>query len=429
MRLTHRPKALLALVAVAALVSTAACSSGEADSAAPSASAGAGSQAPARQHADLVIWTSEAASRAVTPIAAQFGRDNGITVAVQVIATDLAANAITANAAGNGPDILTLPNDFLGGALQNGAITPLPLSAGDLAAYDKGAVASVTRNGQVWALPYAMENLVLYRNTKAVPQAPATVEDLVSTGQAAVKKGTVQRALSLPVGQDGDAYHMQPFFTSAGGSLFGTAADGQYDPAKIGVGSPESIAAARKIAALGEKGSKVLSRSIDGTNAIAQFTAGKAAYLVSGPWALADIRKSGVPYDITPVPPFKGGRAAAPYLGVQAFWSMSKAKNPAFAEEFITKTMNTPAAMTAMYEQDPRPPVQADVLKAVSAKDPDMAKLAAGAKNATMLPDFPFMDGVWPPLGQAFAAIVGGADPKSTMQTTGKTIQSVVAAR
>jgi arabinogalactan oligomer/maltooligosaccharide transport system substrate-binding protein len=79
-----------------------------------------------------------------------------------------------------------------------------------------------------------------------------------------------------------------------------------------------------------------------------------------------------------------------------------------------------------MYTQDPRPPVRADVLKSVSAKDPDMAKLAAGAKNATLLPDFSFMSGVWPPLGQAYAAIVGGAKPASTMEKTGKTIQSVV---
>jgi arabinogalactan oligomer/maltooligosaccharide transport system substrate-binding protein len=58
-----------------------------------------------------------------------------------------------------------------------------------------------------------------------------------------------------------------------------------------------------------------------------------------------------------------------------------------------------------------------------------MAKLAAGARNATLLPDFPFMAGVWPPLGQAYAAIVGGADPATTMRKTGKTIQSVVPAR
>ena len=287
---------------------------------------------------------------------------------------------------------------------------------------------SVSRNGQIWALPYAMENLVLYRNTDAAPAAPATVEELVSTGQAAVKKGTVERALALPVGQEGDAYHMHPFFTSGGGWLFAADAQGQYDPTEVGIGTAESIAAARKIAALGKDGSGVLSQSIDGTNAIAQFTAGNAGYLVSGPWALADIRKSGVPYDISPVPPFKGGRPAAPFLGVQAFWIMSNAKNPTFAEEFVTKTMNTPEAMTAMYEQDPRPPVRSDVLTTVSAKDADMAKLAAGARNATLLPDFPFMAGVWPPLGQAYAAIVGGADPATTMRKTGKTIQSVVPA-
>ena len=426
-------KRMLAVTAAVALAAVAGCSSGS-DPAPPAGSASApatvaASGAPPRGDADLVIWTSEVASRAVTPIAQEFGKKNGITVAVQVIAADLAANAITANAAGNGPDVLTLPNDFLGGALQNGAIRPLSLGAAELTAYEKSAVASVSRNGQVWALPYAMENLVLYRNTKAVPAAPATVEELVSTGQAAVKKKTVKRALALPVGQEGDAYHMHPFFTSAGGSLFAMDAQGQYDPTKVGIGSPASIKAAQKIAKLGEKGSNVLSRSVDGSNAIAQFTAGNAAYLVSGPWALADIRKAEIPYDITPVPPFAGGGTAAPFLGVQAFWTMSNAKNPAFAEEFVTKTMNTPEAMTAMYTQDPRPPVRTDVLTAVSAKDPDMAKLAAGAKNATLLPDFSFMAGVWPPLGQAYAAIVGGADPTATMQKTGKTIQSAVAAK
>ncbi|MFI7542257.1 extracellular solute-binding protein [Actinoplanes sp. NPDC049599] len=425
------PYRILAVVAAAALVCAGGCS-GDSPSPAPggaASTAAAASGAPARGDADLVIWTSDVAGRAVTPIAQEFGRRNGIKVAVQVIAADTAATAITANAAGNGPDILTLPNDFLGGALQNGAIKPLSLTAGDLSAYEKSAVASVSRNGQVWALPYAMENLVLYRNTDAAPAAPATVEELVSTGQAAVKKGTVDRALALPVGQEGDAYHMHPFFTSAGGWLFATDAQGQYDTGKVGIGTPESIAAARKIAALGKAGSGVLSQSVDGTNAIAQFTAGNAAYLVSGPWALADIRKSGVPYDITPIPPFKGGRPAAPFLGVQAFWIMSNAKNQGFAEEFVSRTMNTPAAMTSMYEQDPRPPVRADVLTAVSAKDADMAKLAAGAKNATLLPDFPFMAGVWPPLGQAYATIVGGADPAATMRKTGRTIQSVVAAR
>jgi arabinogalactan oligomer/maltooligosaccharide transport system substrate-binding protein len=426
---------LVAVLAAMVLLPVAGCSGGSSDPTAPasaaattSASPGA-SAAPARSDADLVIWTNEAAGRAITPLAQKFGQDNGITVAVQVIANDLAATAITANAAGNGPDVLTLPNDFLGGALQNGAISPLSIDPADLAAYDQSSLASVTRNGQVWALPYAVENLVLYRNTKAAPKAPATVEDLVSTGQAAVKKGIVKRALALPVGQEGDAYHMTPFFTSAGGSMFGKKADGQYDPTQIGVADAASIKAAKKIAALGEKGSKVLSRSIDGTNAIAQFTEGKSAYLVSGPWALADIRKSKVPYDITPVPPFKGGRPASPYLGVQAFWTMSKAKNPAFAEEFVTKTMNTPEAQKALYDEDPRPPVRSDVLATVSAQDPDMAKLAAGAKNGALLPDFAFMAGVWPPMSQAFASIVGGADPEKTMKSTAKSIQSAVAAQ
>jgi len=420
------------LITAAALLTTAACSAsgGGAEPTSPTPSAPEATEdeegAPTRADADLVIWTSEAAAQAVTPIAEQFGVDNGITVAVQIVSADLAANAITANAAGNGPDVLTLPNDFLGGALQNGAISPLPLTAADLAGYDQGAVESVSRDGQVWALPYSTENLALFRNTDAVPAVPATMEELVSTGQAAVDAGTVERVLSLPVGQEGDPYHMHPLFTSAGGYLFGQGEDGQYDPQDVGIGTPEGIAAAQKIYALGEAGAGVLTQSVDGTNSIAQFVEGNAAYLVSGPWALADIRTAGIPYEISPIPPFEGGQPAAGFKGVQAFWMMSNAQNPAFAEEFIVNTMNTAEAMTAMYEQDPRPPARTDVLEAVSAEDPDMGRLAEAGANASLLADFSFMSGVWPPLGQAYAAIVGGADPASTMQTTAETIQGVI---
>lgn len=384
-------------------------------------------KAPTRVGADLVIWTSEAASPAITPIAEAFGKKNGITVAVQIVAADLAANAITANAAKNGPDVLTLPNDFIGGALQNGAVSALPLTADALVAYDPAAVAAVTRDGQVYALPYGTENIALVRNLDAVPDAPATMDDLVASGQAAVDAGKVERVLSLPVGQAGDAYHMYPLYTSGGGFLFGTDAEGLYDPKDLGLGMPGSIEAATKIGALGESGSKVLSQSVDSTNSIAQFLDGKAAYLVTGPWALADIRKSGLRYEISAIPPFAGGGPARPFKAAQAFWVMSNAKNPTFAQEFVTVTMNTPEAITQMYQADPRPPARPDVLAAVSAKDPDMARLAEAGKDGVALPDFAFMAGVWPPTSQAFASVVGGADPAATMGKTASTVSAVIA--
>ena len=79
-------------------------------------------------------------------------------------------------------------------------------------------------------MPYSIENIALIRNTDLAPDCPATMEDLVATGQALVKDKKVTNIMALQVGQKGDAYHIYPLFTSGGGSFFGTTATGDPDP-------------------------------------------------------------------------------------------------------------------------------------------------------------------------------------------------------
>ena len=90
------------------------------------------------------------------------------------------------------------------------------------------------------------------------------------------------------------------------------------------------------------RASGALNRSITGDNAIPTFTGGKTAFLISGPWAIADIKKAGIKYDITPVPAFAGGKPAQPFVGVQAFYVASKGKSKALAQEFVTNYVTNP---------------------------------------------------------------------------------------
>ena len=75
------------------------------------------------------------------------------------------------------------------------------------------------------------------------------------------------------------------------------------------VDSAESIAAGQKLYDLGEKGVGALKRSVDDKNAIPLFTGGKTAFLVSGPWAIADIEKADVNYDVCADPGVRGRQA------------------------------------------------------------------------------------------------------------------------
>lgn len=420
----------LAVLAGVALMTTACGGGGDSGGststepeAAPSA---AESGVPTRGDADLVIWTDELKIDAVKEVADGFGETNGISVDVQAI-TSTQSNFVTANTAGNGPDVVLGAHDWIGNLVQNGAIDPLQLTPDQLGAYSDVAVKATTYDEQLYGLPYGVESLVLYRNTDMVPEAPATLDDAVAAGQAVVAAGKAEAPFLLPVGEQGDAYHMQPLYTSAGGYVFGRNAEGDYDAADLGVGNPASIEAAKKIASLGQAGAKVLSTSVSTDNNISLFAAGKSPFLLSGPWAKADVEKAGLKYSIQPVPGFKGMGPAKPFAGVQAFFVASKGKNKAFAQEFVANTMNTPEAMQTMFDMANLPPALTALQESAGASDPDLKAYLDAANSGEPMPAIPQMQSVFEPLGKAYAAIVTGADPAATMQATGKTIKDTIA--
>jgi arabinogalactan oligomer/maltooligosaccharide transport system substrate-binding protein len=380
--------------------------------------------APPRGDADLVIWTDNLKLPGVQKVADSFAEAQGITVAVQAV-TELQPNFVTANGANNGPDVVVGAHDWIGNLVQNGAIDPLQLTPEQLQGYSEKAVQAVTYDGNLYGVPYGIEAVALYRNTDLAPDEAATLDDAIAAGQAAVKKNPdVKVALSLPVGDLGDAYHMEPLYTSMGGYMFGTNPDGTYNPADLGIGKPGSIAAAKKIGSLGEKGSKVLSRSVSTDNNISLFTDGTAAFLVSGPWALPNVRDSGIKYAIQPMPGFKGEKPAEPFMGAQSFMVASNGQNKAFAQEFVSTGVNSEESMRVMQEETGLPPAMTSVAQGLD--DPDVALFTEAANQGAPMPAIPEMQAVFEPLGKAYAAIVGGANPTKTMTDTGKTIQNAI---
>ena len=411
-----RTRTASVVVAAAVALFAAGCSKGTPAPATTSAGAGG----------TLVIWADDQRAAALKPFAEKFGKDNGVTVDVQAISKDLQTNFVTASNSGKGPDIVVGAHDWIGNLVQNGSIDPVQLSDAQKAKFASVAVQAVSFNGQTYGVPYAIENVALIRNTDLAPNAPATIEDLVAQGQALKAAGKVTNIMALQSGQTGDAYHIFPLFSAGGGYLFGKQTNGAWNAKDVGVNSAGSVAAFTKIEALGEKGSGALTRSITADNAIPTFTGAKTAFLVSGPWAIADIKKAGVHYAITPVPSFAGGQTASPFVGVQAFFVASKAKNKALATEFATNYVSMPDLQKALYQVNPRPPALTEALTAVQASDPDILKWFDAGKSGTPMPNIPAMAAVWDPFGKAEAAIIGGADVKSTLDAAQKAITTAI---
>lgn len=425
-----RTRLAAAAVLTAGLVLTA-CSGGTTDTPTttpePAATTAASEDAPVeRAEADLVIWTDDKRAAALQDVAQAFGKTHGVTVAVQAVSTNLDTNFITADAAGNGPDIVIRGDDKIGSFVQNGAIDPVQLSDEDKARFVPLTMKAVTYAGQTYGVPYAAESLVLIRNTAIAPEAPATFDALVEAGQAAVEAGDAEIPLAVQVGDTGDAFHLQALYASAGGYIFPETSEGVWDTDDIGIGKEGALDFAKRLSDLGEKGAGVLSRSVNASNSISLFAEGKAPFLISGSWALGDIRTAGIDYAMSSIPGFEGAGEATPWLSVQTFYVAAHGANKALAQEFVRNTVGSEQAQIDLYRAEPRPPALLSVLEKVSAEDPDTKSLAEAAEGGVPRPKIPQINAVWEPLNNAQAAIIGGADPVETMVAAGKAVASAL---
>jgi arabinogalactan oligomer/maltooligosaccharide transport system substrate-binding protein len=378
---------------------------------------------------NLLVWVGTGTGgEAMREIAGGFGEQLGVDVTVELVpGENLQTNFVTASQGNNPPDIVCGAHDWIGNLVQNGTIDPIQLSEATAETLQPLAVEAVTYNGQVYGMPFTMNNLVLYRNTELVPDAPETIEELVAAGQQLVASGQVSEVLAYPVSNTGNPYFIHPLYTSGGGYMFGEDPDGGFDPTDLGVGGPGSIEAYEKIAALGERGQGVLKRSIGADNALSLFLEGETAFLVEGPWQLPPLGDSDVDFDVSPVPGFADGDTASPFITVDACYVASGGGNKTLAQEFVANFWGEPDTQVSYFEAAEGVPASLEVLEQIRDDNPQVAKAAdIGAEYGQIMPSIPEMAAVWTPLGQAEAAVIAGADPASTLTSAGTAIQQAI---
>lgn len=395
-------RSIRTLGVAAAFVALSACSGGPAatTSGAPATSAPATSDYTG---VTLTMWVDQDRFKAVDSAAKQFSTaTNAKVTLVTKDAGKMRDEFTAAFDAGTAPDILLGAHDWLGGLIQNGAVSPVPL--GDkAAAFTKVAVDAFTYDGQTYGVPYAIENIALVRNTKLAAEAPSTWDDLI----AASKDSKVP--VALQVSENGDAYHMYPLQTSFGAKVFAQDASGSYTT-EIAMGGDSGHAFAKWLSEQGK--AKNLVVSMDGDKAKSAFINGQTPFYITGPWSIADIEKAGLDISVDPIPS-AGGQPAAPFSGVQGFYVSSKSANPIVAADFLMNYIATDEVQTQLYEVGNRTPALASAAEKALANDPVTKGFATVAEQAVPMPSIPEMNAVWTYWGKTQVEIISGkaSDP------------------
>lgn len=388
-------RSILLASALATTLALTACGSGE-----PSGDSSADADASAKPSASgsLTVWVDETREAAVTTAAEAYEAESGVDVEiVQKNFEDIRADFLAQVPTGEGPDITVGAHDWLGEFTANGVVAPIELGdkAGD---FIPVSVQAFTQDGQVYGLPYAIENIALIRNTKLAPEAPKTYDDMVAAGK---KADTKFPFLIQSDGDKGDPYTYYPFQTSFGAPVFEQNDDGSYRP-ELALGGKNGEAFATWLGEQGEEGN--LSTDISYDIAVEAFAKGQSPFVVGGPWMLEQFKDLDLAVDPIPAP---GDQPAQPFVGVQGFYVSAQSKNALLANDFLVNYMSTPEAQTALFEAGGRPPALVEAADAAS-EDPLVAGFREVGASAVPMPSIPEMGSVWSFWGVTEASIISG---------------------
>ena len=347
--------------------------------------------------AELTIWVDETRKDAVESAGKVFTEATNAQVKiVQKNYEDIQSDFTTQVPLGKGPDITIRAHDWLGNLIQNGVVAPIEM--GDKAAeFEPVALSAFSQDGQLYGVPYAIENIGLIRNTELAAEAPATWDDALAAGKAA---GTKYPIL-IQVGETGDPYTMYPLQNSFGAPVFKQNPDGSYT-SELAMGGAQGEAFATWLAEQGKAGT--IDTAITYDIAVSSFAKGDSPFIIGGPWMIDSFKDLKLAID--PIPS-AGGQTASPFVGVQGFYVSAQSQNAIVANDFLTNYIATTDVQYALYEVGNRTPALTSAAEK-AASDPLAAGFATVASTAVPMPSIPEMAAVWTFWGVTQANIVSG---------------------
>ncbi len=371
----------------------------------------------------LTIWVDPTRAEVINAAIPAFESDFGVNVVVEELPLlEILNNYQVAAPAGEGPDIIMDAHDWLGELVTNGLLAPVDLGEKE-AEFTDAALQAFQYDGKLYGLPFATENVALFRNVDLVPEAPKTWDDVIAVSRelTAANDDDIETNQYGFVLAGNDAYHFFPMMTAYGGYVFGQNADGSYDPSDIGIGSPGSIEGATVYDSMLEEG--LIPPSVDGQMIADWFMQGKAALIITGPWNLVNIRESGVNYAIDPLP--DGTEDGRPFLGALGFSINAFSENQLMAQIFLNEFLATPELMQALFDADPRTPAFRPVLDNLD--NPDTAAFAAAGVDALPMPAIPEMGSVWQAWGNALTLVSQQTEePEAAFTTAAEQIAAAI---
>ena len=363
----------------------------------------------------LEVWADEQCAPVLRSLADLFKQAHDVDLVVRQVTNIHEVTAAIQK--GYGPDVFVGPHDGLGSWLKEGVLAPIVLGSKE-ADFVEVALAGFSSGGRLYGLPYAFENMGLFRNVDLVAEEPQTWTELLAAGQALQASGKVSYTLAL----EDNGYKIYPIATSFGGYIFGHDPDGTWDVDDLGIDKTGMIAAGNWISdSVGAGLVSPIAYDADGAESL--FENGRIPFIMTGPWALERIRSAGINYAISSFPD-----DGLPFVGVQGFMISAYSAKQQLAQLFLTDFVATAEIMELLYQSEHRPPAYLPLLGSIN--DTDLAAFFDAGQGASLMPAVPEMGSVWGPWNEAVVQVINGTEtPEVAFTDAADRIRDIIGGR
>ncbi|MBO0475813.1 extracellular solute-binding protein [Vagococcus sp. DIV0080] len=326
-------------------------------------------------------------------IKGDFEKENGVTV--KIIEKDMFENldALSLDGpAGKAPDVMMSAYDRLGPLGQQGHLAEVKV---DDKIYNETDKKQVTVDGKFYGAPAVIETLVMYYNKDLVKDAPKTFDDLEALGkdERFAFKGEEGKNTGF-LAKWTDFYFAYGLLSGYGGYVFG---DEGTNPKDVGLNNEGSIEGIQYATDWFQKTwpKGMMDIKAAGDFVTSQFTEGKAAAIIDGPWAAANYKETGLNFGVAKIPTLKNGKEYQAFGGGKAWVISNYSKNKEMGQKFIDYVTNDDN-QNKFYEMTQEVPANNNSRKFATEQNNELTNaVIAQYENAKPMPNIPEMAEVW----------------------------------
>lgn len=373
--------------------------------------------------ATLLVWESKEERPFVEEIAKQFTAKYGVQVKMDEVGAGDQVNKLTNDGpAGIGADVVLFPHDNLGKAVAAGLVLPNDVF-GDVSKKENSdpAVQGATFNNVLYGYPRSVETYAMFYNKDLVPTPPKSFDEVKAFAKTFNDPAKNKYAFMWDIG---NFYFSYPFIATTGGYVFGKNGTDKND---IGLASDGAVKGATIFASLKKDILPLKSGDVNYDIKKGLFTGGTLAMNIDGPWAIGDLKKSGIKLGVAPIPTMDG-KPAVSFSGIKAWYVNSYSKYPNAAKLFA-RFASTKEAQLLDFKLTGAIPSNKEATEDPAVKNDELVNgFVQQFKNSQPMPSIPEMGSVWDPIGAALSQMWNdGADPKATLDKAVKQIKDSIA--